>query len=333
MLRATIDAREIRSPFREDFGQEMSGLLALLDDVVALMKVAAVTIDDAAGQAARASGKAAGVVIDDAAVTPRFVAGLAAHRELPIVGRIAVGSLKNKLLILLPLALALSYFLPQAITPLLMIGGLYLCLEGQEKVQHMVSGQPHVAAAAKAALQTAEMEEVKVAGAIRTDFVLSAEIMAIALASIEAPDLVTRALALAAVAVMVTAGVYGTVALIVKADDLGVRLALRNGSLSGPIGRGLVHAMPTLLSVLSFVGMLAMLWVGGGILIHGLAELGMDGPEHLLETAAHAIGNLAPVGGDVLSWLVSAAAAGVIGLAAGALTQIVVRLSMAPFRA
>src|SRR5262245_13155038 len=312
----------------------MSGLLALLDDVAALMKLAAATIDDAAGQAATASSKAAGVVIDDAAVTPRFVTGLAAHRELPIVGRIAVGSLKNKLLFLLPLALVLSYFWPQAITPLLMIGGLYLCLEGQEKVQHMLSEVPHVAAAAAAepALPAAELEDIKVAGAIRTDFVLSAEIMAIALASIVAPDLVTRALALAAVAVLVTAGVYGTVALIVKADDLGVRLAQRNGPLSGPIGRGLVHAMPTLLSVLSFVGMLAMLWVGGGILIHGLAEFGIEGPEHLLETTADAIGDLLPVGGAVLSWLTSAAAAGLIGLAAGALTQSMVSLSMAPFR-
>jgi len=312
----------------------MSGLLALLDDVVALMKLAAATIDDAASQAATASSKAAGVVIDDAAVTPRFVAGLAAHRELPIVGRIAVGSLKNKLLILLPVALALSYWWPQAITPLLMVGGLYLCLEGQEKLEHMLTGAAHGAAHAVAepVLDAAELEEVKVAGAIRTDFVLSAEIMAIALASIEVPDLVTRALALATVAVLVTAGVYGTVALIVKADDFGVRLALRNGALSGPIGRGLVHIMPTLLSVLSFVGMLAMLWVGGGILLHGLAEFGIAGPEHLIESAAEAIGDFAPVGGAVLSWLVTAAAAGVIGLAAGALTQMVVSLSTALFR-
>src|SRR5262245_30353108 len=170
----------------------MSGLLALLDDVAALMKLAAATIDDAAGQAATASSKAAGVVIDDAAVTPRFVTGLAAHRELPIVGRIAVGSLKNKLLFLLPSALVLSYFWPQAITPLLMLGGLYLCLEGQEKVQHMLSEVPHVAAATEPALPPAELEDIKVAGAIRTDFVLSAEIMAIALASIVAPDLLTR---------------------------------------------------------------------------------------------------------------------------------------------
>ena len=176
------------------------------------------------------------------------------------------------------------------------------------------------------------LEEIRVAGAIRTDFVLSAEIMAIALASIEGPDLLTRALALATVAVLVTAGVYGTVALIVKADDLGVRLALRDGPLSGPLGRGLVHSMPTLLSVLSFVGMLAMLWVGGGILLHGLAEFGIDGPEHLLTRTAEAIGNLAPVGGAVLSWFVTAAVAGLVGLAAGALTHIVVSLSMALFR-
>src|SRR5262245_50778253 len=239
----------------------MSGLFALLDDVVALMKLAAATIDDAAGQAATAGAKAAGVVIDDAAVTPRFVAGLAAHRELPIVGRIAVGSLKNKLVILLPLALALSYLWPQAITPLLMLGGLYLCLEGAEKVRHMLSGASHAALpapAAEPAVDATELEELKVNGAIRTDFVLSAEIMAIALASIDVPDLVTRALALATVAIIVTAGVYGTVALIVKADDIGVRLARRGGPLSAPIGRAVVYSMPHLLAVLSFVGLLAM---------------------------------------------------------------------------
>src|SRR5262245_27776067 len=312
----------------------MSGLLALLDDVAALMKLAAATIDDAAGQAATASSKAAGVVIDDAAVTPRFVAGIAAHRELPILARIAVGSLKHKLVNLLPLALRLSYLWPQAITPLLMVGGWYLCLEGQEKLQHMLSGEAHVAArtVAEPPLDAAALEEAKVAGAIRTDFVLSAEIMAIALASIDAPDLLTRAMALATVAVLVTAGVYGTVALIVKADDLGVHLALRDGPLSGPIGRGLVHAMPRLLATLSFVGMLAMLWVGGGILLHGLAEFGFAGPEHLLETTAEAIGKFAPVGGAILSWLVTAVVAGLVGSAAGALTLIVVRLGRAPFR-
>jgi uncharacterized protein len=312
----------------------MSGLLALLDDVVALMKLAAVTIDDAAGQAARASAKTAGVVIDDAAVTPRYVTGLAAHRELPIVGRIAVGSLKNKLLILLPAALLLSYLWPEAITPLLMLGGLYLCYEGAEKVAHMLGAMRHAAAhpVAQAGLDAVELEEVKVAGAIRTDFVLSAEIMAIALASIDTPDLVTRALALAVVAVMVTAGVYGTVALIVKADDIGLRLAQRNGPLSGVIGRAVVRSMPTLLAFLSFVGMVAMLWVGGGILLHGLAEFGLDGPEHLLERMAELVGTSTPVAATFLSWLVAAAAAGLVGLAVGALALMVMSLAMAPFQ-
>ena len=311
----------------------MSGLLALLDDVVALMKLAAVTIDDAAGQAARASAKAAGVVIDDAAVTPRYVTGLAAHRELPIVGRIALGSLKNKLLLLLPAALVLSSLWPQAITPLLMLGGLYLCLEGYEKVGHMLM-QTDAAARPipEPALSAADLEEAKVAGAIRTDLVLSAEIMAIALASIEAPDLLTRALALTAVAVMVTVGVYGTVALIVKADDIGLRLAQRGGPLSGPIGRALVYGMPTLLAALSFVGMLAMLWVGGGILLHGLAEFGFGAPEHAIQTVADAVHDFLPVGSTILSWLVTASGASLVGLAAGALIQIVLSLSVAPFK-
>jgi hypothetical protein len=310
------------------------GLLALLDDVVALMKLAAVTIDDAAGQAARASAKTAGVVIDDAAVTPRYVTGLAAHRELPIVGRIAVGSLKNKLLILLPAALLLSYLWPQAITPLLMLGGLYLCLEGAEKVVHMLGGADHGAAppVTQPALDAAALEEAKVTGAIRTDFVLSAEIMAIALASIQTPDLVTRALALAVVAVMVTAGVYGTVALIVKADDIGIHLAKRNGRWSGPIGRAVVRSMPALLAFLSFVGMLAMLWVGGGILLHGLAEFGIDRPEHLLESISEGVRQSTPVGAAFFSWLATASVAAVVGLAVGALMQMVMALTVAPFR-
>jgi predicted DNA repair protein MutK len=311
----------------------MSGLLALLDDVVALMKLAAVTIDDAAAQAARAGAKAAGVVIDDAAVTPRYVTGLAAHRELPIVGRIALGSLKNKLFLLLPAALVLSSLWPQAITPLLMLGGLYLCLEGYEKLAHMLM-QPDAAARPmpEPALSATDLEEAKVAGAIRTDLVLSAEIMAIALASIEAPDLLTRALALTVVAVMITVGVYGTVALIVKADDIGLRLARRDGPLSGPIGRALVYGMPTLLAALSFVGMLAMLWVGGGILLHGLSEFGIGAPEHAIQTVADAVHDSLPVGSTILSWLVTASAAGLVGLAAGALIQIVLSISVAPFK-
>ena len=312
----------------------MNGLLSLLDDVVALTKLAAATIDDAAGQAARAGAKAAGVVIDDAAVTPRYVTGLAAQRELPIIARIAIGSLKNKLFFLLPAALLLSSFLPQAITPLLMLGALYLCFEGYEKVHHFLASPVHAAGeeADQVADFSATVEDEKVAGAIRTDFVLSAEIMAIALASITAPDFVTRALALTAVAVMITAAVYGAVALIVKADDVGVRLALRGGPISGPVGKALVHGMPYLLEALSFIGMLAMLWVGGGILVHGLAGYGITALEHPIHAGSELARGALPLVGDVLAWVVAAAAAAVIGLAVGALTGIVVSKVGAAFK-
>jgi hypothetical protein len=306
------------------------GLLALLDDVVALTKLTAATLDDAAAQAVKASAKAAGVVIDDAAVTPRYVTGLAAQRELPIVGRIAIGSLKNKLLFLLPAALLLSAFLPQAITPLLMLGGLYLAFEGYEKVHHMLAGPSHAAAGVKVAAELAQgdkaLEDQKVAGAIRTDFILSAEIMAIALATITAPDLLTQAVVLAAVAIFITAAVYGVVALIVRADDLGARLAVRNGAISGPVGRALLRGMPPFLEVLSLVGTLAMLWVGGGILVHGLAAFGVTAPEHIIHGLSEAVRDAVPFDADVLAWLVSALSAALVGLAAGAVTAAIMAL-------
>jgi uncharacterized protein len=314
----------------------MSGLLALLDDVVALTKLAAATLDDAAAQAVKASAKAAGVVVDDAAVTPRYVTGLAANRELPIVGRIAVGSLRNKLIFLLPAALLLSEFLPQAITPLLMLGGLYLAFEGYEKVHHMLAGESDTAKGAKAVTRLAQndkaLEDQKVSGAIRTDFILSAEIMAIALAAIEAPDLVTRALVLAAVGILITVGVYGVVALIVKADDFGLRLARRNGAVSGPVGRALVRGMPPFLEALSFIGMIAMLWVGGDILIHGLAKFGFSAPEHVIHAVSEAAHESVPGLGGILAWVASAGGAAIIGLAAGTVTARVVAVVIAPFR-
>ncbi|MCZ7594791.1 MAG: DUF808 domain-containing protein [Hyphomicrobium sp.] len=314
----------------------MSGLLALLDDVAALAKLAAATLDDATGQAAKASAKAAGVVIDDAAVTPRYVTGLAAQRELPIVGRIALGSLKNKLLYLLPAGLLLSVFLPQAITPLLMLGGLYLAFEGYEKVHHMLTAADNAAAGMKVAADLAKgdkaLEDEKVSGAIRTDFILSAEIMAIALATITAPDLVTQTLVLGAVAVLITAGVYGVVALIVKADDLGVRLVQRDGFISGPLGRALVYGMPPFLELLSFIGMLAMLWVGGGILVHGLAEFGFTAPEHIIHGLREALHEALPVAGDLVGWIVSATGNALVGLLAGAVAAAVVAIGGVPFR-
>lgn len=312
----------------------MSGLLALLDDVVALTKIAAATLDDTAAQAAKVGAKAAGVVIDDAAVTPRYVTGLAAQRELPIIGRIAWGSLKNKLLYLLPAAMLLTVFLPAAIMPILMLGGLYLAFEGTEKVHHLLAGEGEkdmLSAAAAAGVDPQVLEDQRVAGAIRTDFILSAEIMAIALANIETPDLVGKALVLAFVGIAVTAGVYGAVALIVKADDIGVALARRNGLVSGPLGRALVYGMPPFLKVLSLVGTIAMLWVGGGILVHGLHEFGIHWPEEAIHAVSDAIREAVPVAGGVLGWIVGAFGAALVGLAAGGVLLVLVNLVGARF--
>jgi uncharacterized protein len=310
----------------------MSGLIALLDDIAALAKVAAVTVDDASAMAVKAGSKAAGVVIDDAAVTPRYVTGLGAKRELPVIWRIAKGSLRNKLLILLPVALLLSEFLPQAITPLLMIGGLFLCFEGYEKVHELLSpgDEPDATEAAAARVLDAEaLEDQRVSGAIRTDFILSAEIMALSLSQITSPDLVTRGVVLAIVAIGITALVYGAVALIVKADDFGVYLARRGTGMLAGFGRWLARSMPGFLRTLSFIGMIAMLWVGGGILLHGLAEFGLAGPEHVLKGAAATVAGLMPVAGGFFGWLTEAMGAAVVGLLAGWLTA----LAVSPFLA
>ena len=306
------------------------GLLGLLDDVVSLAKVAAASVDDTATLAARASAKAAGVVIDDAAVTPRYVVGFAAARELPIVRRIALGSLKNKLVYLLPAAIALSLLAPWAITPLLMLGGLYLCYEGAEKVieafwpHHAPAEErgPLAAATPEAALQE---EERRVKGAIRTDLILSAEIMAITLASVADAALPTRVLVLAVVGVAITVVVYGVVALIVKADDAGVALAASGRPGLAPLGRGLVRAMPPFLNLLSVVGTAAMLWVGGGIILHGLEEYGLDHLPEAIHHAAEAVGDALGRIGPAAGWLVGAAASGIVGFVLGALAVPVVQ--------
>ncbi|MCB2159474.1 MAG: DUF808 domain-containing protein, partial [Rhodobacteraceae bacterium] len=241
----------------------MSGLLALLDDVAAIAKVAATSLDDIAGAAAKAGTKVAGVVIDDAAVTPKYVQGFQANRELPIIGRIALGSLKNKLIILLPAALLLSAFLPQAITPILALGGAYLCFEGAEKVFHaLLPHADHEVEADFDVKDPAHLEEEKVAGAIKTDFILSAEIMTIALSAIPESGFLMEAAALAIAGAGITLVVYGSVALIVKMDDIGLFLA-RNARLGATraFGRGLVVAMPRLMTALSTIGTAAMLWV------------------------------------------------------------------------
>lgn len=303
-----------------------SGLLALLDDVAALTKVAAASVDDVVGYAAKAGAKSAGVVIDDTAVTPRYVVGFTADRELPIVAKIAVGSLRNKLLFLLPAALALGVFAPWAITPLLMLGGAYLSFEGAEKVWEALvphKGGEERLEKAQAVLDAETMERQRVAGAIRTDFILSAEIMAITLYAIPATGFWPRAMALALVGIGITVGVYGAVALLVKADDFGVLIGRnRSQSFLGAVGRHLglaiVRIMPMFLELLASVGTAAMLWVGGGIVVHGLEELGVPWPAHVVEAIAEAVAHRAPVAAGAVEWLVGAVAAGVAGLALGA---------------
>lgn len=309
----------------------MSGLLALLDDVAAIAKVAAASVDDIAAQAAKAGAKAAGAVIDDAAVTPKYVHGFEPARELPIVWRIARGSLINKLVFLLPVGLAMAEFAPWLIAPLLMLGGAYLCFEGAEKVAHVLvpHGSDH---AGPETGDPAHLEEEKVRGAIKTDFILSAEIMTIALAAIPQSSFWIEAATLATVAVGITLAVYGAVALIVKADDLGLWMAAR-GRLRATrlMGRGIVAAMPGFLSALMVVGTAAMLWVGGSIIVHGAAEMGWHAPEHLIHDWAVALAQFGPsTWQGAMVWLGTAAIDGLLGLALGILLIPVVTKMIMP---
>ena len=297
----------------------MSGLLALLDDVATIAKVAAASLDDVAGQAAKAGAKAAGAVIDDAAVTPKYVHGFPAARELPIVGKIALGSIRNKLLILLPAALILSSFAPWAINPLLMIGGAYLCFEGAEKVHHLLFPPAHTDVPLdEPAADAAHLEAEKVAGAIKTDFILSAEIMTIALSAIPEGGIVTEAAILAIVGIGITAVVYGGVALIVKADDIGLHMAAE-GRLGATraTGRGIVKGMPVFMTVLSAVGTAAMIWVGGSIIVHGLEGFGITGPGHWIEHMAEVAAAAVPGVAGAVRWAVTAFFDGILGLALG----------------
>jgi predicted DNA repair protein MutK len=299
-----------------------SGWIALLDDLATLTKVAATSLDDAATQAAKAGSKAAGIVIDDAAVTPRYVVGLAAERELPIIRKIAVGSLKNKLLLLLPGALVLSVAAPWAITPLLMAGGAFLCLEGYHKVMDLIRPGHGAHKETTSSAQTPEeLENERVASAIRTDFILSAEIMAITLASVTDSPVWLQAVVLGVVGVGMTLVVYGAVAVIVKMDDAGMALARKPNQAVRGLGRGIVLGMPVFLKLLSLVGMVAMLWVGGGILIHGLHALGVHAPEETVHHAADSVAGMVPAMKSVLTWLVGAGIAAVLGVIVGALVD------------
>ncbi|WP_235737936.1 DUF808 domain-containing protein [Nocardioides alcanivorans] len=304
------------------------GLFALLDDVAMLARVAAASIDDVGAAAGRASIKAAGVVVDDTAVTPQYVQGVAAQRELPMIAQIAKGSLRNKLIIILPLALLLSEFVPWLLTPILMVGGAFLCYEGAEKVWHKLSGaheETHLVTEL-----SPERERAMVNGAIRTDLILSAEIMVIALNEVADQGFWARAAILAVVGVGITVLVYGVVALIVKMDDVGLGLARRSSNVVRTVGRGMVAGMPKLLALIAVVGTAAMLWVGGHILLVGADDLGWHGPyalvHHLEELVHDATGAL----GTVLGWSANTAASAVAGLVVGAI--IVLLLHVVPRR-
>jgi predicted DNA repair protein MutK len=307
-----------------------SGLIALLDDVATLTKLAASSMDDIGAAVGKAGSKAAGVVIDDTAVTPRYVTGLSPDRELPIIWKIAVGSLKNKLLIILPVALALSWlgtrFGFDLITPLLMIGGAYLCFEGAEKLWEKLSGDHHAEAELLACDDPTELEERQVAGAIRTDFILSAEIMVIALAALELSAFWLEAVVLAVVGIVITVMVYGTVAVIVKLDDIGLHMAARGGP-GAAIGRGLVNGVPKLLVALSVIGTAAMLWVGGQIILHGMEVL------HIGQALPHLTHDLAAKGAAAIgfwqgawNWLLNALFGAIVGIIVGAVIVGVLHL-------
>ncbi|WP_324274236.1 DUF808 domain-containing protein [Blastococcus brunescens] len=301
------------------------GLVALLDDVAVLAKAAAASIDDIGAAAGRASMKAAGVVVDDTAVTPQYVHGLNAERELPIIRKIAFGSLRNKLLVILPAILLLSQFLPWLLTPILMLGGAYLCYEGAEKIWHRIHAADEHHAAVEDALPD---EKTIVSGAVRTDFILSAEIMVISLNEVADEGFWSRAIILVVVALGITVLVYGVVGLIVKMDDVGLSLSQKPGKRVAAFGRGLVKGMPKLLTALTVVGTAAMLWVGGHIILLGTDELGFhpiyEFVHHLEEAAKEATGAV----GGVVGWLVNTVSSAILGLVVGALVVLVMSLTV-----
>ncbi len=304
-----------------------AGLFGLLDDVAAIARLAAASVDDVGAAAGRATTKAAGVVVDDTAVTPQYVHGLAAERELPIVRRIAFGSIRNKLLLILPLALALSQWLPDLLPVILMIGGTFLAYEGAHKVWGMFAGHhDHDRPVSEIG---PEAEKEMVAGAVRTDLILSAEIMVIALDEVADESFWSRLAILVVVAFVITIAVYGVVALIVKMDDAGLLLAQRSSALAQRVGRGMVDAMPKLLAVISLVGTVAMLWVGGHILLVNLAEVGWwhapyDWVHHLEEDVDHAVD--VAVLGPTFAWLVNTFFSALVGLLVGAVVLAVVQI-------
>lgn len=305
------------------------GLVALLDDIATLAKVTASSIDDVAANAVKASSKAVGVVIDDTAVTPQYVSGLSPARELPIIGKIARGSLINKLFIILPIALLLTWLAPQVLPFLLVVGGAYLCFEGGEKVLENLGWLPghHEEHDEGDATSSEELEKGIVASATRTDLILSAEIMLVSMAGLGGETGIMRVAILIAVAFFMTFFVYGLVALLVKADDFGLHLAKDaikpEDNRPGPVdnvGRTIVRVMPHIFNVIGVVGTVAMLWVGGHLVIENLAEVGVPIFHHILEVAEHAVS----AAGGFVTWLVETLLSGIFGVILGAVIAWIV---------
>jgi predicted DNA repair protein MutK len=293
-----------------------TGLVALLDDIAGITKLAAASLDDIGAATSKAGSKAIGVVVDDAAVTPRYMVGFDPKRELPMIWKIALGSFRNKLVFILPAALALSAFAPWALTPLLMIGGTYLCFEGAEKILEAFGGG-HAEEEVDAPTDAKALEDQKVSSAIRTDFILSAEIMVIALSDVASEPIWEQAVVLALVGIAITIGVYGVVALIVKMDDIGLHLAKRSSAIVQAIGRGLVKGMPLVMSALSVIGTAAMVWVGGQIIVHGVETFGFTTVPHWIHHAAEGAAAAAPVSKGAVNWAVNAFFSGIVGLISG----------------
>lgn len=305
------------------------GLVALLDDVAALARLAAAQLDDVAAGAMKASAKAAGVVIDDAAVTPQYLKGVRPNRELPMVKKIATGSIKNKLIFILPVILLLSEFLPVVLTPILMLGGTYLCYEGAEKVYEKLRGK-HAEREEPAVQQGPEAERSIVRSAITTDFVLSAEIMVISLDQVIDESFWLRAIILVVVAILITAVVYGAVALLVKMDDFGLMLADKPSEFSKKVGMWLVTAMPTVMNVITIIGTFAMLWVGGHIILNGIHEFGFDPIHDFIQSMAVRVEDIAVVGG-FLAWLADTVVSLVIGLIWGMIVLAIIHPLLTAF--
>ena len=299
------------------------GLFALLDDVALIARSAASSVDDVAALAGKTSVKAAGVVVDDAAVTPQYVEGVKPQRELPMIWRITKGSLINKLVIILPIAMILSWIAPWALTPILMCGGTYLCFEGAEKILHHLL--PHREKETESVQEKgADAEDSLVKSAITTDLILSSEIMVISLNEVIDQPFWMRLAALIFVGILLTLGVYGAVGLLVKMDDIGMALNKRHNGKS-TVGNALVKGMPIVLDIIGVIGTAAMLWVGGHIVVKGLHEFGMDQPHEFIASVTENISN------GALAWLADTGMSMVCGLVLGTVVATIVMAVKASF--